>query len=407
MDKSLVGLYTREMGSTKFKIVYVHQDSLITGSAISLRNMINSIDKNQYEIIVVTPKQGQAISLWENAGAQVVVYPFRTFWTSPGPKCLSRNGIKQLLAIIPSKKTRAFITSLKPDILHINDKAALHIGVCCKNSTFPIIQHSRSAYHLTYCKLMGKLSSLVIKNYAQHIIYISEDEVQYFENYKNKSLLYNTVNYNDAKSALNNKEETRRILNIKDTDIVIGMAENFSIYKGIKEIKEIAIQLNNPNIKFLLVGKINEDDIIETEYGKFSSKQYLQKFINQHNLSSKFIFTGYQTKPLNYIAAMDILIVVKAHGVLGRQPIEAQSVGTTVVALNGHSKQSTIVLNEITGFLVDAINELIHKVEFLINYPSIITKMSNEGLKYAEINFSEKAYSYKLNSIYNKLLKNN
>lgn len=406
MDKSLGSLHIREMGSTKFKIVFVHQDSLITGSAISLRNMINSIDKNQYEIIIVTPKLGPAISVWENAGAQVLVYPFRTFWTSPGPKCMSRNGIKQLLAIIPSKKTSAFITSLKPDLLHINDKAAIHVGISCKNSIYPIVQHSRSAYHLTYCKLMGKLSAMLIKSYANHIICISEDEVQYFESFKNKTIIYNTVNFNEARSAINKKQETRQLLNIKDTDIVIGMAENFSVYKGINEIKEITFQLKDKkdNLKFLLVGKIDEHDSIETEYGKVSSMQYLQKFINQHNLTANFILTGYQTKPLNYIAAMDLLIVAKAHGVLGRQPIEAQSVGTTVVALNGHSKQSKIVLNDITGYLVDSVDELVKKIEYLIVNPTVIAKMSKEGLKHAAQNFSDENYFDKLKNIYNKLL---
>lgn len=405
MDKSLGSIHSREMGSTKFKIVFVHQDSLITGSAISLRNIINPIDKNQYEIVIVTPKLGPAITIWENAGAQVLVYSFRTFWTSPGPKCISRGALKQLLAIIPSKKTKAFITSLKPDILHINDKAAIHVGVSCKNSTFPIVQHSRSAYHLTYCKLMGKLSAMLIKSYANHIICISEDEVQYFENFKNKTILYNTVNFNEAKSAINSKQETRRLLNIEDKDIVIGMAENFSVYKGINEIKEITFQLKDKkdNLKFLLVGKIDEHDNIETEFGNVSSMQYLQKFINQHNLTANFILTGYQTKPLNYIAAMDLLIVAKAHGVLGRQPIEAQSVGTTVVALNGHSKQSKIVLNDSTGYLVDSVDELVKKIEYLIVNPTVIAKMSKEGLKHAELNFSDETYFDKLKTIYNKL----
>jgi glycosyltransferase involved in cell wall biosynthesis len=67
---------------------------------------------------------------------------------------------------------------------------------------------------------------------------------------------------------------------------------------------------------------------------------------------------------------MDLLLVSKQHGVLGRQPIEAQSVGTAVLAVNGHSKKSTILINEVGGYLVDSVEELKQKLLVLISNPA-------------------------------------
>lgn len=397
-------IHTRKMGTKKYKIVFIHQDGLITGSAISLRNMVKELVAIDYDITVLIPKSGPAIDLWHQVGAKVVVFPFTTFWTSPGPRCLSKAGIKQLGALFPNQSLKKFILSLKPDLVHINDKAALQAGVSLKKTGIPIIQHSRSAFHLTACKLNKWLSAITIKSYATHLICISEDEIQGFEHYEEKTILYNTVNLKDAQNARNVSIALREKLNINPTDVVIGMAESFSINKGLTEITEIALNVikDNPNqkIKFLLVGNISTTDNLSTGSSNLSSSQYLANFIDDHNLKENFILTGYQNTPLNYIAAMDILIVAKAHGVLGRQPIEAQAVGTLVIGLNGHSKNSKIVANGVGGYLVDSLPLLIDKVNEVLIEPDKIKDMGKQGIEYAQEHFNPEHYTSKLTSIY-------
>jgi glycosyltransferase involved in cell wall biosynthesis len=392
------------MDTKNIKIVFIHQDGLITGSAISLRNMITELTTLEYNVSVVTPKAGPAVNMWEQVGAEVLVFPFTTFWTSPGPKCFSRGGLKQLRALFVNHKLKKFLLSLKPDLVHINDKAALQAGVSLKNTGIPILQHSRSAFHLTACKMNAWLSAATIKKYTKHVICISEDEVQGFENYNNKTILYNTVNFEDAVHARTAGLALRESLNIKTTDVVIGMAESFSIHKGLMEITKIAHHVikNNPaqTIKFLLVGNVSNTDGLNVGDEKYSSKQFLEKFIRDNQLEGRFILTGYQNAPLNYIAAMDLLVVAKAHGVLGRQPIEAQAVGTTVVGLNGHSKKSKIVVNGIGGYLLDTIPLLIDKINELVKEPARLKVMEQMGIEYAQENFNPKNYISKLTSIY-------
>ena len=47
----------------------------------------------------------------------------------PGPKWYQRGNINNLFALIPNLKLRKKIKALKPDIIHINDKAALSAGI--------------------------------------------------------------------------------------------------------------------------------------------------------------------------------------------------------------------------------------------------------------------------------------
>lgn len=402
-------LYSKKMDTAKLSIVFIHQDGDITGSAISLSNMINGLVTQGHFVNVVIPKGGNATSIWEKSGAVVHVFPFTTFWTSPGPRCFSRAGIKQLSALYKSNKLKKYILSLKPDIVHINDKSALQAGVSLVGTNIPIIQHSRSAYHLTACKINAWLSAKAIKKYAQHIICISEDEIQRFENFTNKTILYNTVDLKLAQKAIEQKKDIRKILGIKPSDTVIGMAESFNINKGLTEIIDIATEIlnekNQKHVKFLLVGKIANSDSVLGGLTRISSEQYLTNFIQLNNFNDNFILTGFKQDVLNYIAAMDILVVAKAHGVVGRQPIESQACATAIIGLNGHSKKSTIVINGVGGYLVSTLEEVIAQIHELVSTPIELKQLGLNGRNYAQHHFNPKHYTKKLITLYHNTLR--
>lgn len=370
--------------------------------------MISILDKQVYKPLVVIPKAGDAIRLWEEVGAEVYVFPFTTFWTSTGPRCLSRENIKQQRALFSNKKLRDFILSLQPDLIHINDKAALQAGISLRKSTIPIIQHSRSAYAITACKWNKWISPRMIRKYASHIICISEDEIQGFEDAPNKAIVYNMVDMDKAQQARSNRAKLRKELKFNEYDIVIGMAEHLNKHKGSIALLELLYQLcvvqKRKNIRILLVGEQTQTDIISFKQFTGSTKKVLQAFIAAHQLEHVVVKVGYQPNALEYIAAMDILVVAKLHGVLGRQPLEAQSVGTTVVALNGQSGKSSIIKHGTTGFLVSTFEELLSKTELFIDQQETLHSFKASALLYAQKHFSEAAYAEKLSSIYNQFL---
>lgn len=399
-------IYIGKMGETKYKIAYFHQDGLITGSAISLKNMVIGLNQEIFEPHIIIPNDGPAKAIWESIGAIVHILPFTTFWTSPGPKFFSFGNLFQYKSLFANNKIREFIKQLQPVIIHINDKAAIQVGISLRKTGIPIIQHSRSAYHLTSSKLNKFISSKFIKYYSDQIICISEDEIQEFENFKNKTILYNTVNLNEAKQAKAKRLQTRLTLNIAPKDIVIGIAENLGINKGLLDFLEIMkkLEMVNEHIKFLIVGNVNNNDTLESIGVSLNSSEYLNDFINKNNLSSRVIITGFKTNPLDYIAAMDLLIVSKSHGVLGRQPIEAQATGTVVLAINGHSGNSKIIKNGVGGFLFNNLKDLIDKLSLIVLNKSEIMKISQQGEIYANEHFNPVLYNQTIYSIYCKFL---
>lgn len=396
------------MNSIRRSILYFHQDALITGSLISLKNLILALDSSKFKATVVLPHRGDAVAFLQQDGIEVRIFPFKTFWTSPGPRCISRDNLKQVSALLPNHKVSAFVKQLKPDLIHLNDKAVINIGISCKKLGIPIIQHSRSAYHLTACKLNKIISSVSIKRNTNHIICISEDEEDMFEQVEQKSIIFNSVNQESCKSAKEKREITRANLNISPNEIVICIAENLGVNKGLFDIIKIAeylfIEKKCPSIKLLFVGKIADNDSLKAHGFDMSSSEFLQNFIEHKNLANKIQILGFRTDILDVIAACDIMFISKAHGVLGRQPIEAQSLGVPVIAINGHSKRSTLIKHQITGILCNDIEELKSGILLLISDPNIRNSMAKEGLKYASTQFSPASQAAKVMNIYHSLI---
>ena len=396
------------MGATKYKIAYFQQDGLVTGSAISLRHFLSAMNRDLFEPIVILAKEGPARNLYESLNIQVLVHNYPTFWTFPGPRCFSRGMIKQLGALLPNPKLRKFIVEeVKPDIIHINDKAALNIGVSLKKCGMPIVQHSRSSYFITACKFGKYLSAKTIKAFANHIICISEDEEDGFEDFTNKSTIYNTVDFKLITKAKEKRNQTRLEFGINEQDILIGFAAHVSEKKGAWDFLALCNQLKrHPELKFVLAGKLDEHGNTNLGNGQvlpISPKLYVESFIKEYKLEKQFIITGFRDDILELIAAMDVLVVPNKNGVLGRQPIEAQALGVTVVAQAGHSKKSKIIQHSETGYLVQNLKQIVEQIEHLLQHKEV-EKISRMAQAYAEQNFTPATNMKKIETIYLNLI---
>lgn len=405
----MVGLYIRKMGTSKYRIAYFQQDGLITGSAISLRHFLSAINRNVYEPIIVLANEGPARKLYESLDIKVYVHHFNTFWTFPGPRCFSRGMFNQLKALIANSKLTQFVLNeLKPDLIHINDKAALNVGLSLKNTGIPIVQHSRSSYFITTCPMAKYLSSMAIKSYTNHLICISEDEEDGFESFVNKTTIYNTVDFKIVEQALQKKKQTRENLGVLNTEFLIGFAAHVAEKKGAWDFLYLCKQLKqDKNLKFVLVGKLDKTGPTSLGDGKvinISPYEYVQSFITENNLQNQLIVTGFREDNIDLIAAMDLLIVPNKNGVLGRQPIEAQAVGTPVIVTKGHSQKSGIIQDGITGFTVTNINEAITQANEIYQSKNA-AKMSLDAQHYAQQKFNPVINMERIEKIYQILIK--
>lgn len=401
----------------KTKVLFIHQDGLVTGSAISLRHFLSAINRDEFEPIVLLAEEGAARKLYEDLGIKVIVRLFKRFWTFPGPNWFSRANFKQLKALLPDKQLANFIISLKPDIIHINDKASINVGISMKGSGIPIVQHSRSSYCITASKINKGLSASSISMYAKAIIAISEDEIDGHENFENLHIINNTVPPAEVEQAIAQKSQKRKELGISEDEIVVGMVAAISYKKGAWRFMEMAAELvkkyPTTPLKFLMVGSVSDTGNTMLDDGKFlpqSPKQYIDTFIEKNNLQGKLIVTGFRNDALAVMAGLDVLVVANSNGVMGRQPIEAQALGIPTVVTQGHSGKSTILLNNQSGYVIsNPINQvdLFKSVEELINNPEKRAEFGHNGKQYAAQKFSPAINMGKIETIYKEILPKN
>lgn len=396
------------------KVVFVHQDGKVTGSAFSLLNMIKGF-LDQVEAHVILGEKGPLEQLLATNKIAYTIYPFIRFWTAPGPRLHYRSARKQLKALLPDKKLANHILSLKPDIIHLNDKACLQAGVSMKNYGIPIIQQSRSTYYTTNSTLLKILSLNSITRYASKIIAISEDESDGFKDKHGLSIIFNTIDLQATDQAISKRQKKRIELGIEENEIVIGFAANITRIKGawdfLDMVEKLLQRYPENNLRFIMAGRLpsgqKQKGILERlglrkpEHPENKMKEYLSKPI----LEGRVNVLGFRTDILEIIAAMDILVVCTRLGVLGRQPFEAMALRTPVVVTSGHSGKSRVILHEKTGLVVPMKNldALTNNVGRLIEDPALRIRLAENGYNYAHQEFNPAINSRKILDIYQHL----
>ncbi|MFM9951268.1 MAG: glycosyltransferase family 4 protein [Saprospiraceae bacterium] len=398
------------------KIIFIHQDGLLTGSAFSMLNLIKGF-KGKVEIHVVLADDGPYRKLLNDEGIESSICSFSRFWTFPGPKWYQRRAFFQLNALFINPQIKKHILNLQPDIIHLNDKACLQAGLSLKDSHIPIIQHLRSSYYPTNSWILKNLSNRSIKAYASALIAISEDEADGFDGDRRLSVIFNTVSMQHAEEAIRLRVMKRTELGIGSGELVIGYAANLTKIKGAWDFLQMAIALcqrcPDNKFRFVMVGNLpktpkNPGRLVRWGIRKAEDPCItLERYQAEPLLQGKLEILGFRNDILPLIAAMDILVVCTRLGVLGRQPFEAMAVKTPVVVASGHTRKSRIILHEKTGLVAPMkdLPGLIHAVDRLAADSVLRQTLSENGFEYARTSFNPEINSRKVLDLYNNLLK--
>lgn len=398
----------------KLRVVFVHQDGKLTGSAFSLLNLVRGFN-NALDLHVVMAEKGPFEAVLREEKISYTIHPFVRFWTFPGPQWYHKSAFRQLKALVPDKKLAKHIIDLNPDIVHLNDKACLQAGISLKKSGVPIVQHLRSSYYPANSKILSMLSNFFIKSYSQKLIAISEDEADEFERNPDLNIIYNTVDQKAANEAVLNKAKIRRELGFKDAEIIIGFAANISEKKGAWDFLNMSIELTNRfpknNLRFVMAGNLPDSSANGSRLVSWGLKstenpvKILDYYKSHPQLKDRLMILGFRKDILQLIAAFDILVVCTRLGVVGRQPFEAMAVGTPVVVSNGHSGKSTIVEQGKTGLVVPMKDSkaLSAACSKLIENPALRIEIGRNGIKSARRNFNPAINAEKVLNIYRKL----
>jgi len=407
----------KEIGmAEKIKVLIVHHTANLDGSSISLLNLVEGVDKEEIQLEILLAGDGPLKEMIETKNIDVITLPIDLFYTSPGPNWSERSFLYNFKAFLPNKQITHYLKASTPDIVHLNDKALIAVGVAARKLNIPIVWHSRSTYHITRVKLNSLISSKIIKHCASHIIAISEDEVDGLENFPKLTIIYNSVNFSDVLYAVDHREETRQHLNLANNELAIGFVGHVSETRGAWDFIRAAgmVKKQHPDqlMKFFLVGKVPQikSNGIRDKLNLNEKVDYLktaQQLAHQANIADDMTITGFRSDVLNVMAALDIVVVYSRLGVLGRPPFEGMALGKPIIVAAGHSGKSKVVINEVTGLVIPPADptELAKALTRLIENPQLRDNLSNTSRIYAEENFDPGTQSKLVMEVYQEVLR--
>lgn len=411
-------LSPQRAAQAKARILYIHQDGLLSGSAISLRNLLLALDRSRFQPRVLLAQDGPVRRLYEELGIEVDVVPACALWTFPGAHWYQRGYYHGWKALLPNKQLEDYLRRIRPDLVHINDKAMLTAGLAARRVGLPVVWHLRSSYNVTYSRAQANVSRLLIRRIASRLIAISEDEVDGFEDLDKLQIIYNSVDFAAAVEAGTKRAAIRRELGLSDDEIAVGMVGTLSAMKGAWDFISAAglVRRREPTRKFRFIIVAAIPDREPRQLGLWERLRPAQALhpedqawhlAREAGIAGQLILTGYRQDVLAVMSAMEMVVVCTRLGVIGRPPFEAMAIGRPVIVTAGHSGRTGVVRDNETALVVppadvEALSKAIIKLSC---DPKLRQQMGESGAEYARMHFAPHKNIQAVQHVYEELLK--
>ena len=400
------------------RILLVHQDGHLSGSAISLRNFVAALDRSRFEPHVLLGRAGPAEQLFAPVAASVTVLPLEFFATSPSPAPWTPEYYRNFRALRRSPSMEAFLREFRPALVHLNDKAALSAGRAAAAVGVPVVWHLRSAYAGGASWLQNALSRRVIQRCADTAISISEDEVEGFDRALPVRVIHNSISLDEAAAARAVAAETRRSLGIADDELAIGMVGLLNHTKGAWDFIRAAGRLRwlrpNLRVRFVILAPIPGRDPVNWGWrgrlrliDKTHPMDRLERLARAEGVWNDLVLTGRRDDVMNVLAAVDIVSCVYNLMAVGRPALEGMAVARPVVVNMGHSGRSSIVRDGVTGLIVPrgAPEAMAQAFAALADDPTCRVQMGEAGFRDAQVRFDAHRNAERVSEVYEELLR--
>lgn len=341
------------------------------------------LDFNRYELkIICTKAVGPIKDQLEGFGVEIVeVGPFK----SP----FEWGKYKKVLGVI---------RNFQPHIIHgavFEGMSMASVGglfgkvpvVILEETSFPSTRSKKALFLQRFCSI-----------YADKVIGIAPSVVQFLKDKVKISsskivLINNGVEIPEICSD-QEKFQIRKNLSIEKEDLVIGsVGRVHDSVKRFSDILKVIKLLENPKIKFLLVGQgpdLDELKILSIELG----------------IQDQFIPVGFREKPDSYYQIMDVFCLPSAQEGFGLVAAEAMLHRLPIVATRVGGLQD-IVVDQETGFLVPPFspNQIADKLKILIEDPELRKSLGEKGYHRAMEHYTAERYCKEVEDLYLELLK--
>lgn len=382
----------------KLKILYFLGPSLITGSVISLKNIIDGVI-DSCDITVAVSKENINKEFVENLRLSGVKIEYFLFEQLTYPVIRKDKIIydiffypykifKKIINIVRGKKEiEKIIKCVHPDIIHTNIGVLYQVISIAKKYNIPHIQHIREYQTKDFgWRIFPSKSYFQSRLLQSNVIAITNDIFNYFELKKSNSacVMYNGILPKNAVCFKPNKEKyflcASRISEEKGIDSVINA---FDI---------VAKQL--PEHEIWIAGSYDTP-----EYQK-----KFEEFIKSKKFSNRIKFLGYRKDVINLMKDATALIVASRFEGLGRMTVEATFCGCLVIGRDSGGTKEVLELTK-GGFLFKTDYQLADLMMHVANLgQEYYLSMIRESQQIVVDRFSNEKYCEKLIKKYNHLV---
>jgi glycosyltransferase involved in cell wall biosynthesis len=364
------------------RVLYIegNTDGTVGGSYFVLCDLVNALDRSQYEPIVGFHRDNYLVEKLRTGGTEVVVFPahaplrFKASWMNtllaPLKKAINfHRGV-----VVPTLAHARFLRARRIDLLNLNNSitrnhpwmlAALLTGTTC-------VTHEMGINH-RYSRLsrfLGRrLARVVCVSHA-----VRNAMRKCGVDFPNITVIHCGIDL--TRYVLKDSPQTlRRKHGIPDDAPVVGVVGNIRQWKGQETIVRAVALLARafPALKCLLVGACSESDR--------PFQQHLERLCDELGVTGNVIFAGFQTNAIDYMELMDVVVHTSTHPEpFGIVTLEAMSRSKPLVSttIGGPAE---VVVNGETGLLIEPGDpqKLASAIESLLKDPERAREMGRKG----------------------------
>lgn len=326
-------------------ILFVHASADLYGSDRSLYNLIKNLDKEQYRPFILLPYKGPLMDLLCHVeNTEVFVQDFAVLRRKNF--CLA-GMIGYFVSLLDSViRIRRLIRDNRIEVVYTNTSVVFPGAIAAKLCGIKSVWHIREI--LQEKPMINKFLRTIIDKFSDVIIVNSQatKESVIGKNPQKVKVIYNAIDLS-SNIAADSKNEFKERYNIKDEELVVGMAGRINRWKGQKLFIDMAGEVlgYKKNVKFVIAG--------DTFSGEEILLEDLKEYVASKQMKDHIIFTGNIKNMNEFYSALDIFVLpsIKPEP-FGLVVLEAMGRGIPVVATN-HGGPVEIVDDGEDGFLVD------------------------------------------------------
>ncbi len=346
---------------------------------MKLLELVQHLNKDKYNITICSVGQGGPLQTeFERLGLKVVVFPKRySFDVSLVFKVARLMRTEQIDLV----QTTLFYADV------IGAYAAWQANVPIMVS-WEAVTHPYQWRHLQAYKLASrKMDKIVAVSDAIRQQLIAERGIE-----PDKAV---TIHYGiDLKKYTVIKNLTRKVLGLKESDIVLGTVARFTDQKGHKYLIAAAphIIARFPNVHFVFVGD-------------GPNRQMMEGQIRDLGLTDHFHLLGFRTDVVDLLNLFDVFVLPSLYEGLPNVVLEAMACHNPVIA-TGVDGTVEAVEDGITGYIIPPKDSdaLARKIVDLLASHTRMTEMGKAGRKRVEQHFSLEKQIREFNELYEQLI---